>query len=132
MPPKRGAVTRYRSSPALNKAKLELAKYRSKLSAMRRSNKNGKPMSPPEAFKCAAVTAGGGALGGVVSVSYPEVAGFDSRMVAGGLMVLGGAYTSGEMSNLAVGVGAGMLASWAGEQSADFWAGMNSDASGGS
>ena len=126
MPPKKGSVTRYRTSPALNKAKLELAKYRAKLSMMRKSNKAGKPYTSQEALKCAAVTAAGGGVAGAVSASsYPTIGGFDTRMVAGGLMVIGGAYTNGNMSNLAVGLGSGMLASWASDYGADFWAGMS-------
>lgn len=55
---------------------------------------------------------------GVATATYPEVAGFDTRLVAGTVLVLGGAYTSGEMSNLAVGLGSGMLASFASEYAA--------------
>ena len=122
MPPRRNAIAkrRYRTSPALSRARNELDKYRKKLAVMRKNNKSAKSYTPTESFECAAYTAGGGAAAGWVSNSaYGEVAGFDTRLVAGLGLVLFSAYTNTGAGKISLGVGSGMLASYA----SDFTAG---------
>lgn len=126
MPPKK-AVSRYRTSPALAKAKTELTKYKAKLSMARKQAAKAANTDMGKAVKCAAVTAGGGAIaGGVISYDGGKwseiISGVDTRLLAGALFVLGGGYAKNEMGDIAVGLGAGMLASYASDTTADFLA----------
>lgn len=115
---------RRRSSGALTKVKQELQAEKRKMSALRKKSKAGNFVSG-SGLKIGASLAiiSGGALSGATDNYMPEVAGIDTSLILGGVLVGAGLMLSNsnqDISGILGCIGSGMLAASA----ADFTSGF--------
>lgn len=107
-------------SPALNNARNQIANLRSRLTKVRRAAKNNQA----GAMEGSIAIVAGGAAAGAAQTYMPDVAGVDTRLAAGGALLLLGTYgLEGKPGALTTLAGAGMLACWAQDMTADMLAG---------
>ena len=101
---------RRRTSPALNKAKAQIARYRKKMSVLRKEVK-GSTKHGAETVTCAALVSGGGAASGIVELYYPQTFGIDTRLIGGVALVgIGAIQKEGKAGSIMAMLGSGMLA----------------------
>lgn len=113
------AYTKRRSSPALKRLKEELGKAKKSASMARRKNKanffSGSGIKP----MAVATICAGGAAAGAAKVYMPQIAGFNTALVAGAGLVAASMYMNDDTLAPALGaIGAGMLCSWSSDFSA--------------
>ena len=116
------AVSRYKqktkrrgASPALKKTQAQVIALRGRLRKVRSSETGVQAVGKDwkTAAKLAAGVNGGAAAGGALVAMQPEIAGFDSRLVAGGaFMAVGAFFLKGDAAAITVCAGAGMVAGW--------------------
>ena len=110
---RRWSTKRRGPSPALKKTQAQVLSLRQRL---RKRTAGGSGVVTvgkdwQNALKLAAGVNGGAAAGGALAATMPEIAGFDSRIVAGGgLMALGAFFLKGDAAAITVCAGAGMVA----------------------
>lgn len=93
-------------SPALTRTTAALEAARTKMRSLR-ENAGGKGGN----LEAAGATIAGGAISGALKAKFPEVAGFDTRWIAGGLGVGAGLFlVKGRLGGAVLNAGAGVLA----------------------
>jgi len=108
----KNAVVRRGPTPALLNAQKKLMQTKAAL-ARSRSNAKGNLKVAPKAIS----TVAGGGIAGALQAFYPDVAGMDSRLIAGGLGLMLGAFgLKGKNAEYVICASAGTLACWAQDQ----------------
>ncbi len=105
MPP---SVYVARAESALADTKKQLATARAKATELKKA-----AIAPATAAYTAGGVAGGGALAGALQVGAPTVAGLDTRLLGGLLLVTIAGLSRGPSASLVCNVGSGLLAGYA-------------------
>jgi hypothetical protein len=91
-----------------DETKKQLTAARSKVRELKKAS-----VAPAAAVYTAGGVTGGGALAGVLQVTAPTLAGADSRLLGGLLLVVIAAASRGPSASLVCNVGSGLLAGYA-------------------
>ena len=108
----KNSVSRRRGSSALSKAKSEVSKYRSKLSAVRRE---AKASATPDALMKAGCVLGGAAAAGAVQVYMPTLdpgGNIPSPVIMGLILMGAGAAVGGAWGPAMICASSGMLSGY--------------------